>query len=107
MPVNYSREFEADVEALEAAAVEVALADERDEATATLQTEFAGVLDYVANTYPVDCRTLARHAEEVARIYRTRRDLSTASKHADTVHGAFIREVCDDYESAFRGDDAT
>ena len=94
-------EFEADIEALEAAAVDVALADERGEDAATKRTEFAGTLDHVTNTYPVDCGTLASHAEEVARIYRTRRDRGTASKHADTVHQAFMDEVCEDYEPTF------
>jgi iron-sulfur cluster repair protein YtfE (RIC family) len=99
--VEYTVEFESDVEALEDAAIRLAESEADGESDPQLQSEFAAVLDHVLNTYAVDYESLTTHVEAVARIWRTRDHESTASKHVDTVHQAFMAEICDDYDPVY------
>jgi hypothetical protein len=96
-----SAAFESDIEALEDAAIRLAESETDGEADPQLQSEFAGVLDHVLNTYAVDHESLTGHVEAVARVWRTRDHETTASKHVDTVHQAFMAEVCDGYEPVY------
>ncbi|WP_096395309.1 hypothetical protein [Halorubrum trapanicum] len=93
--------FESDVEHLENAAIRLAESEADGEPDPQLQSEFAAVLDHVLNAHAVDYESLTTHAEAVARIWRTRDHESTASKHVDTVHQAFMAEVCDDYDPVY------
>lgn len=96
-----SAAFESEIEKLENAAIRLALGEADGESDPQLQSEFAAVLDHVLNTYAVDYESLTTHVEAVARIWRTRDHESTASKHVDTVHQAFMAEVCDDYDPVY------
>ncbi|RLM60054.1 hypothetical protein [Halorubrum sp. Atlit-26R] len=99
--MEYSAAFESDVGDVENAAIRLAESEADGEADPQLQSEFAAVLDHVLNTYAVDCESLTTHVEAVARIWRTRDHETTASKHVDTVHQAFMAEVCDDYDPVY------
>lgn len=97
--MEYSDGLESDLEELEDVAIQLATADEH----AILQQErrFAAILDNIVNTYPIDCESVLTHTQNVVRIWKTRDHSNTASKHIDTIHQAFLDEICDDYNPKY------
>ncbi|MFB6251782.1 MAG: hypothetical protein ABEI27_08890 [Halobellus sp.] len=92
--MNYSAALEDDLADLERAAVESARGDGD-------KRDLVAALDHLLNTYLISEARLLEHIDEIRRIYETRRNENTASKHVDTVHEAFLAEVCVDYDPTY------
>lgn len=99
--MKYGEEFESDIEELENTAIHLAICDIEGQVDPQQENQFAAVLDHIVNTYKVDCETVVTHIQDVSRIWKTRNNSNTASKHVDTVHQAFMSEVCDDYDPQY------
>ncbi|MFC6784464.1 hypothetical protein ACFQFH_02800 [Halobaculum halobium] len=96
--MEYSDAFESDLEDLEDAAIQLVT---KTEDRLEHERRFAAILDHIVNTYPIECEQVVTHTKTVARIWETRTHATTASKHTDTVHQAFLDGICDDYDPVY------
>ncbi|MFC6873576.1 hypothetical protein [Halobellus marinus] len=99
--MEYSAAFDADLAALEAAAIDLAERHEAGPVDATDRRDFVANIDHLVNTYPLSFETVRAHAEHIKRMYRNRTNENTVRKRIDTEHQAFVADVCDDYDPQF------
>jgi hypothetical protein len=98
--MEYTDEFEDMLEDLESCAIHLEICDQEGQIDLAEENYYAALLDDMINTYDIECDQLTNHTEAMTRIFRTR-DESTALKHMETVHEAFLAEICDDYDATY------
>jgi len=99
--MEYSEEFDDEVAEIEDTAIHLANCETVGQIDIQQKHQLAAQLDYISNTFPVSCEAVTQHIEEVKRIWKTRENPNTASKHIDTVHQAFLDEVCEEYKPQY------
>lgn len=96
--MEYSEEFQQEIEEIEDTAIHLANCETVGQIDIQQKQQLAAQLDYIINKFPISCEAITQHIEEVKSIWKTRENLNTASKHIETVHQAFLDEVCEDYK---------
>lgn len=99
--MEYSEEFEREIEEVEDTAIHLATCEAAGQIDVQQRRQLAAQMSHVVDAFPVSRETVARHVEEVERVWTTRENPNTASKHVDTVRRAFLSEVCDEYEPQY------
>jgi len=99
--MEYSEEFEHEIEEIEDTAIHLANCESVGQIDIQQKNQLVAQLDHIINTFPVSCEAVTQHIEEIKRIWKTRENPNTASKHIDTVHQAFLHEVCEDYDPLY------
>lgn len=99
--MEYSDELDQEIEEIENTAIHLANCESVGQIDIQQRNQLVAQLDHIINTFPVSCEAVNNHISEVKRIWKTRDNANTASKHVDTVHQAFMSEVCDDYDPQY------
>jgi len=99
--MEYSEDFEREIEEIEDTAIHLANCETVGQVDIQQRNQLVAQLDHIINTFEVDCETVLSHTDEVKRIWKTRDHPNTAEKHIDTVHQAFLAEVCDNYDPQY------
>lgn len=84
------------VEDLENCAIHLAICDEEGQVDPAEERYLIACIDHISNTHGIHSQALIQHSEEVQRLWKTRDNKNTASKHIDTAHQAFMSEISDE-----------
>lgn len=93
-------ELENQIQDLESVSIRLAITDRDSDAYVDAQNQLCAIIDDLVNTYPLESDQLFKHSELVASKFNSNPE-QQALKRIETIHQAFMSEICDYYSPIY------
>lgn len=98
--MDHTDQLENQIEDLESVSVRLAATDPETDDYLDAQHHLCAIIDDLVNTYSLRSDQLFKHSEVVASTYRVNPP-KQALKRIETIHQAFLSEICDNYDATY------